>query len=238
MDVFEEHDLRLIMHLIDPKVYTNVMRKPKNNKFHFLKCYIFILKLFLVPIKIEEGFVHLKFDDEIKLELCKLLYSLCDYIVRYRIEAIISFCVGFVATLQEDQRRRYIELKEAVLPSAVMARKTKEFRCPARDQMQFMIKFKSGNAITPVSDEIKGSLTDFHDLLISLIKLKKEEEAEENPNDKAQSKSLISSVIKVLFSTEQYEQVAEPDENELALQKALREAKLSAGSKILIKNNL
>lgn len=37
----------------------------------------------------------------------------------------------------QDQLRRYIEIKQSDLPSAVAAKKTREFRCPPREQVRF-----------------------------------------------------------------------------------------------------
>lgn len=36
---------------------------------------------------------------------------------------------------QQDQLRRYNEIKQADLPSAITAKKTKEFRCPPHEQV-------------------------------------------------------------------------------------------------------
>ena len=41
----------------------------------------------------------------------------------------------YVGELQRDQLRRYVEIKQSELPSSVTARKTKEFRCPPREQV-------------------------------------------------------------------------------------------------------
>ena len=132
MDVFDENDLKLLMSLLEPVKFADA------------------------SLKIEEGLLTMSVDDEVKLELCNLLHSVCDYLLRYRIESIISFTVEFVSNLQSDQKRRYIHLKEATLPSAIMAKKTKEFRCPARDQMQTLIKFKGDEAEkTEIDDNLK-----------------------------------------------------------------------------------
>ena len=42
-------------------------------------------------------------------------------------------------TIQQDQLRRYVEIKQSDMPSAVAAKKTKEFRCPPRDQMNTIL---------------------------------------------------------------------------------------------------
>jgi hypothetical protein len=108
------------------------------------------------------------------------MHILCDYILRYRIESLISFSVEFVSSVQTDQKRRYRELKEAVLPSAVMARKTKEFRCPARDQMQSIVKFKTNSNTVDIDDQIKVNLVNFHGLLNNLTKIKSDDDSSES----------------------------------------------------------
>ncbi len=45
--------------------------------------------------------------------------------------------------LQTDQLRRYVEIKQSDMPSAVAAKKTKEFRCPPREQMNTILGFKN-----------------------------------------------------------------------------------------------
>ena len=42
----------------------------------------------------------------------------------------------YMGELQTDQLRRYVEIKQSDMPSAVAAKKTKEFRCPPRDQVR------------------------------------------------------------------------------------------------------
>ena len=36
----------------------------------------------------------------------------------------------------QDQLRRYVEIKHTDMPSAMAAKKTKEFRCPPREQVR------------------------------------------------------------------------------------------------------
>lgn len=40
-----------------------------------------------------------------------------------------------LAVVLQDQLRRYNEIRNADLPSAVTAKKTKEFRCPPHEQV-------------------------------------------------------------------------------------------------------
>ena len=73
--------------------------------------------------------------EEVKLMLCYLLHHLNDVQLRHRVEYTISFAQGYMGALQTDQLRRYVEIKQSDMPSAVAAKKTKEFRCPPRDQV-------------------------------------------------------------------------------------------------------
>lgn len=106
----------------------------------------------------EEGLLEMKIDEPVKLQLCFVLQHLCDYQLQYRIEGTIAFSEEFVERLQsvidlersirlnvevflffvfsQDQKRRYNVLKESSLPPALMAKKTREFRCPPKDQVR------------------------------------------------------------------------------------------------------
>lgn len=93
-----------------------------------------------------KGLLHMKMAEGAKLQMCYLLHHLNDIQLRHRVESIIAFSHDFVGDLQTDQLRRYIEIKQSDLPSAVAAKKTKEFRCPPREQM---------NAI--LGEQVRGS---------------------------------------------------------------------------------
>lgn len=138
-------------------------------------------------------------EDEIKLEICKLFHSLCDYILRYRIEAIVNFSSDYVAKLQLDQKRRYNELKESSLPSAIMAKKTREFRCPVRDQMHALVGFNNPSSHIDLSEEIKSKLQDFHDHLNKNLQIKERSNEEEQVEDPENSKGVLKKIFKVLF---------------------------------------
>ena len=71
MGVFSDLDLNLIMSFLEP------------HKFHFKE------------VKIEEGLLNKHLEDEIKYELCKMMHSLCDYILRYRVESVVNFSSEF-----------------------------------------------------------------------------------------------------------------------------------------------
>ncbi|KAH9635656.1 hypothetical protein HF086_001447 [Spodoptera exigua] len=86
-----------------------------------------------------KGLLHMKMAEGAKLQMCYLLQHLNDIQLRHRVEAIIAFAHDFVGDLQTDQLRRYTEIKQSDLPSAVAAKKTREFRCPPREQMNAIL---------------------------------------------------------------------------------------------------
>lgn len=72
------------------------------------------------------------------LQLCHLLSYLCDCQVRHRVEAVVAFSDNFVGQLQENQRFRYNQVMQALnMSAALTARKTKEFRSPPQEQVEF-----------------------------------------------------------------------------------------------------
>lgn len=183
MDVFDDEDIAKLMGYMDPQRFGDLAN----------------------GLNLEEGLLKLNLDDDIKYEICKLLHSLCDYILRYRVEAIVSFSAEFVKLIQSDQKRRYNELKESTLPSAIMARKTREFRCPARDQMQALVNFKSSDSKTlDISEDIKLQLNMFHASLNRLVQIKEREQDEGDNSNEKDSKGFIGKTLSFIFSTEYY----------------------------------
>lgn len=84
---------------------------------------------------------------------------------------IIYFVLSYSITIQ-DQEKRYKEIKLADLPSAIAARKTREFRCPPQEQMQAFLNFKnpynpeSGQLECPCNEDIKEKFRRFKDILL------------------------------------------------------------------------
>ena len=186
MNIFDENDLNMIM------IYSNPQ------KFTDRRGYI-----------ISEGLLNQNLHDEIKYEICRLLNSMCDYLLRFRIESVISFSSDFVKELQTDQKRRYNELKASTLPSAIMAKKTKEFRCPAKDQMHALVNFKaSENAQIDLSEDIKGNLESFHQLLNKACQIKERSEEDTSDQDSQKNKGFLSRAFKFLFSAQSDEEAA------------------------------
>lgn len=181
MDIFSEQDLNMLMSYLDPAKFSSSLAK----------------------IKADEGLLNSHLEDEIKYEICKLLHSFCDYVLRFRVEAIVSFSSEYVRQVQTDQKKRYSDLKESSLPSAIMAKKTKEFRCPARDQMQALVNFKaSESSQLDLSDDIKTKLIEFHANLNKICQIKERAEEESGDADTGNSKGFVTRVVKLLFSSE------------------------------------
>lgn len=121
-----------------------------------------------------KGLLTMKMAEGAKLQMCYLLHHLCDIQLRHRVEAIIAFSHDFVGELQSDQLRRYNEVKQSDLPSAIAAKKTREFRCPPREQMNAILSFKNleeDDDNAPCGADVRDKLTEFHDQLLTKVSL-------------------------------------------------------------------
>lgn len=122
-----------------------------------------------------KGLLHMKMAEGAKLQMCYLLHHLCDVQLRHRVESIISFSHDFVGDLQADQLRRYIEIKQSELPSAIAAKKTREYRCPPREQMNSILSFKKLEDDDPdnfpCGEDLLRSMNDFHSELMNYVSL-------------------------------------------------------------------
>ncbi|XP_025103910.1 ryanodine receptor-like isoform X4 [Pomacea canaliculata] len=131
------------------------------------------------------GLLNMVLDEPVKLEVCRVLQHLCDFQLRHRVESIVAFSDTFVANSQNDQLRRYNEIKQADLPSAITAKKTKEFRCPPHEQMRKLLMFRSGNEDDtdecPCREDIRESLRSFHSSLLVHCKMPEMIEEETQP---------------------------------------------------------
>jgi len=172
IDTFSEQDLSLFMALLEPHKFSAEM------------------------LVIEEGLLSMNLEDDIKYEICRLFHSMCDFLLRYRVEAITNFSSEIVTEIQVDQKKRYNELKESPLPNAIIAKKTKEFRCQARDQMKQLVTFKLSNL--DMADSIKEAMQAFHDKINVLSQIKGRA-AQEVAVAEEESKSMMAKVFKTLF---------------------------------------
>ncbi|XP_028826293.1 ryanodine receptor 2 isoform X5 [Denticeps clupeoides] len=183
MGVFHNGDLRAILRLIEPRVFSEEGEATRSHattpvrdesKTEGLSKKIG-LGLFGVkeeeerPGKVlKEGLLQMKLPEPVKLQMCHLLQYLCDCQVRHRIEAVVAFSDDFVANLQDNQRFRYNEVMQALnMSAALTARKTKEFRSPPQEQINMLLNFKDEKQDCPCPEEIREQLLDFHEDLMT-----------------------------------------------------------------------
>lgn len=128
----------------------------------------------------------------VKLQMCCLLHHLLDNQLRHRVESIVNFSHDFVGEIQADQLRRYIEIKQSDLPSAIAAKKTREFRCPPVQQMNAILGFKNlpeeERENCPCNEELAQIQVGFHESFTCQLLHKMAEEEltpEEVPKDEA-----------------------------------------------------
>ena len=137
----------------------------------------------------QKGITDIELAEGVKIQLCNILDHMCDIQLRHRIESLISFCEGFVADLQQDQCRRYMEIKQTDMPPAEAAKRTKEFRCPPKEQMFRLLNCKTkednSNMLLdeeveydqcPMADVLQEQLRDFCGALVERIGNQQEEE--------------------------------------------------------------
>ncbi|XP_064536238.1 ryanodine receptor isoform X15 [Drosophila montana] len=154
--VLTDEDVQKLLVMVDPETWDATFEKEGKDEHR-------------------KGLLTMKMAEGAKLQMCYLLHHLYDTQLRHRVESIIAFSHDFVGDLQTDQLRRYIEIKQSDLPSAVAAKKTKEFRCPPREQMNQILCFKN----LEVDDqdnctcglELRSRLSEFHDLLMQKVSL-------------------------------------------------------------------
>lgn len=140
-----------------------------------------------------KGLLTMKMAEGAKLQMCYLLHHLCDIQMRHRVEGIVNFANVYVGDLQSDQLRRYVEIKQSDLPSAVAAKKTREFRCPPREQMNAILCFKNcdddeENA-SQIGKDLRERMNGFHDQLMTKVSLNALQEAVAEEADSADEKS-------------------------------------------------
>ncbi|KAL5285595.1 hypothetical protein ACFFRR_007348 [Megaselia abdita] len=162
--VISDEDVQKLLIMIDPETWNETFEKEGKDEHR-------------------KGLLTMKMAEGAKLQMCYLLHHLYDIQLRHRVESIIAFSHDFVGDLQSDQLRRYIDIKQSDLPSAVAAKKTKEFRCPPREQMNQILCFKNlepdDQENCTCGTELRGGLLDFHDSLMKKISLNALQEPEE-----------------------------------------------------------
>uniref|UniRef100_A0A0A9WDJ1 Ryanodine receptor 44F n=2 Tax=Lygus hesperus TaxID=30085 RepID=A0A0A9WDJ1_LYGHE len=152
-----------------------------------------------------KGLLQMKMAEGAKLQMCYILQHLCDIQLRHRIEQIIAFSFDYCGEIQNDQLRRYIEIKQTDLPASVAAKKTREFRCPPKEQMNAIISFKNleeDDEACPVGTELKEKLNGFHEQLLVKVSLSalqepQEEEEETDANKPGMFKKMYNFINRV-----------------------------------------
>ncbi|XP_023317849.1 ryanodine receptor isoform X1 [Trichogramma pretiosum] len=164
-----------------------------------------------------KGLLHMKMAEGAKLQMCYLLHHLCDIQLRHRVESLIAFSHDFVGDLQADQLRRYIEIKQSDLPSAVAAKKTREFRCPPREQMNSILSFKNMEDDDPdnqpCGEDLIVKMRDFHDNLMKFVSLHALQEAEEAAanEDETEKAGPIKKLMNFIHHVKELEEDPKPE---------------------------
>uniref|UniRef100_A0A0N5AR96 Ryanodine receptor n=1 Tax=Syphacia muris TaxID=451379 RepID=A0A0N5AR96_9BILA len=167
--LIEDDDLREVLKLINPAAFDEDY----------------------VPGSTQKGLTEIDLAEGVKIQLVDILDNLCDIQLRHRIEALVAFSEGFVGDLQQDQCRRYMDIKQTDMPPAEAARRTKEFRCPPREQMFRLLKCRAvdvNDSILidddveydqcPMAEELQENLREFCQLLVDKLGCNKEKEEE------------------------------------------------------------
>ncbi|XP_046677460.1 LOW QUALITY PROTEIN: ryanodine receptor-like [Homalodisca vitripennis] len=167
-----------------------------------------------------KGLFNMKMAEGAKLQMCYLLHHLCDMQLRHRVESIISYSHDFVGDLQADQLQRYVDIKQSDLPSAIAAKKTREFRCPPREQMNAILGFKNleedDTENCPCGNDLRESLNGFHEKLmkhVSLVALQ-EPAAEEAPADETSKPGVIKRLYNFINAVKELEEPPKEEEVE------------------------
>uniref|UniRef100_G1KRA0 Ryanodine receptor 3 n=1 Tax=Anolis carolinensis TaxID=28377 RepID=G1KRA0_ANOCA len=186
MGVFDDHDVKQILLLIDPYVFgepkEETLEKTEKEDVTQIEEKAVeagekAIKETKTPIK---GLLQTRLTESVKLQMCELLNYFCDCELKHRVEAIVSFADTYVSKLQYNQKYRYNELMQALnMSAALTARKTKEFRSPPQEQINMLLNFQLGEDC-PCPDEIREELYEFHDDLLMHCGIPLEEEEVED----------------------------------------------------------
>uniref|UniRef100_A0A674CVY4 Ryanodine receptor 1 n=1 Tax=Salmo trutta TaxID=8032 RepID=A0A674CVY4_SALTR len=166
-------------------------------------------------VGLEEGLLHMKLPESVKLQMCTLLQYFCDCELRHRVEAIIAFSDEFVSQVQANQRARYNELMLAYTMSAAeTARKTREFRSPPQEQVNMLMNLKNiaEDEDCPVPDEVRDGLQAFHKNLLFHCSVHIEEEEVEEELDMSLKGRLLRMLDKWRHLRKKKVEEEEPEE--------------------------
>lgn len=161
-----------------------------------------------------KGLLTMKMAEGAKLQMCCLLHHFSDIQLRHRVESIIAFSHDFVGDLQTDQLRRYIEIKQSDLPSAIAAKKTREYRCPPREQMNAILSFKDLDPDDvencPCGLELKDSFLAFHEQFLGKVSLTALQEPEsDEPEEEEEKPSPLKKLYNFINAVKDADESAE-----------------------------
>uniref|UniRef100_A0A9J2Q184 Uncharacterized protein n=1 Tax=Ascaris lumbricoides TaxID=6252 RepID=A0A9J2Q184_ASCLU len=165
--LIEDDDLKYVMKLIHPSAFDENYE----------------------PGSMQKGLTEIELAEGVKIQLVDILDNICDIQLRHRIESLVAFTENFVGDLQQDQCARYMDIKQTDMPPAEAARRTKEFRCPPKEQMFRLLKCKAvaDNSVgimldddvecdqCPMDETLQERLREFCSLLVSKIRCTQEE---------------------------------------------------------------
>uniref|UniRef100_A0A7N6A8U4 Ryanodine receptor 2 n=1 Tax=Anabas testudineus TaxID=64144 RepID=A0A7N6A8U4_ANATE len=201
MGVFQNGDLKNILRLIEPSVFSERGEEESHVELDLVKEVETNGGVDGGRNMPKEGLLQMKLPEPVKLQMCHVLQYLCDCQVRHRIEAVVAFSDDFVACLQENQRFRYNEVMLALnMSAALTAKKTKEFRSPPQEQINMLLNFKDEKQECPCPDYIREQLLDFHEDLMRHCGIELDEERDiDSDSDFTIRGRLMSLVEKVAY---------------------------------------
>ncbi|XP_052827801.1 ryanodine receptor isoform X7 [Octopus bimaculoides] len=199
MGLLNDDDLIILLSLIDPPSFD-----PNGER-----------------VSVKHGLLSMELAEPVKVEMCRILQHLCDYQLRHRVETIVAFSDHFVGECQTDQLRRYNTIKQSDLPSAVTAKKTREFRCPPQQQMKNLLKFKSEEEfdedICACREDFRESLLNYHQTLMihcEMPTLQKQPEANETEQLDDSPKSMKEKLKCLIWRVKKEEEIKEKSSDE------------------------
>uniref|UniRef100_A0A6I8SJ71 Ryanodine receptor 1 n=1 Tax=Xenopus tropicalis TaxID=8364 RepID=A0A6I8SJ71_XENTR len=229
MGVFEDDDVRHILKMIEPNVFTEEEEEAEQEqaeegeeeKEEAKEDEEKALEAGEEETKeeeegLEEGLLQMKLPESVKLQMCNLLQYFCDRELQHRVEAIIAFSERHMESLQTNQRQRYKELMQAfTMTAAETARRTREFRSPPQEQINMLLNFRNlSEDDCPIPEDIRDELSEFHTDLLSHCGVQMEGEEEEEHEDTSLHKRLLNLVEKLKHFRKKEEPEPEPEEKE------------------------
>uniref|UniRef100_A0A4W5JEC3 Ryanodine receptor 1a (skeletal) n=1 Tax=Hucho hucho TaxID=62062 RepID=A0A4W5JEC3_9TELE len=211
MGVFENEDVKHILKMIEPTVFSGEAEAAAEEE----------TEKEANPgeaeeqVGLEEGLLHMKLPESVKLQMCTLLQYFCDCELRHRVEAIIAFSDQFVSQVQANQRARYNDLMLAyTMTAAETARKTREFRSPPQEQVNMLMNLKNiaEDEDCPVPDEVRDALQAFHKNLLFHCGVHIEEEEVEEELDMSLKGRLLRMLDKLRHLRKKKVEEEEPEQ--------------------------